>query len=316
MPILRSLVCVVLLGSTAHAETASQLLADGISRYDQAEFKTSLRVLERARKLTDKPVLRGRIQLYIGLNHAVLGSTDRARTAMAASLTDNPTLHLDPKLFKKELVRLLEEVRAGLKGALTVTADGPGATAVIDGGEPQPLPCRRKLVIGEHSVVVRGPDGKTVHSVKVTLTAGGLATVEAKFPRTVVGLAPGPTTAPTTPLPSDEPSFWKRRRIWTWVVLGLAVASAGAAIGVGVASNNKIDGCFWNQDPKHVPPCVDEVTTLENATNAMWGVAGGLAAISVVLLFLEGRPSASNKAALRLTPLLGTTTGALLTTTF
>jgi len=280
----------------AAAEDAAALLAQGRRQFSEAEFKVAIATLEQARRATRDAKLLGQIYLYLGLSNAVIGDMERARECFATALGYDPNVKLDLKQFREDLVKLLEQVRAERVGTLKVTAEREGATATIDGGQARSLPLTMSLVAGSHTVKVTGPDGQGWLSETVTIVGRETKELRAAPPR--------PELQPASAPAGEQPSFWGRRRIWTWVALGGAAAVLVAAVGCGAAAIAKDKGAETSEDERQ------QIHDLDLAANVMYGVAGGLFATSVVLLFLEGRPSAdAGKRSLRLSPLVGQTNG-------
>jgi hypothetical protein len=123
----------------ALAEQAEELHQEGIFRYSTGKYQRSLEVLHRALQLTRKPALIGRIQLYIGLNHHVLGQPAEATRAFRAALTADPTLTLDPERHKPGIVAAFEELRRSMKIAPPATGPAP-ASAPVKQPEATPTP--------------------------------------------------------------------------------------------------------------------------------------------------------------------------------
>jgi hypothetical protein len=110
-----------------------------------------------------------------------------------------------------------------------------------------------------------------------------------------------PNATLTTAAPSE-----RRRRVWTWVLGGSALAVGGGATGLYFAARN--------QRNEH-SACIDqaaeesECTSLEShgkklllGANISFGVAGALLTGAVVAFFLEGRAESPPKTALLLGP--------------
>jgi hypothetical protein len=281
----------------------------------------SLEALERAaRSSVDREEL-GQIYLHLGFNRAVLGDQEGAERDLVGALGHDPKLEPDPHRFKQELLDLFRRVRARL-GLLAVTADRKGATLTLDAKRRGALPARLRLPAGSHRLEARL--GSQAQSRTVSLTAGQSLQVAFVFGEQTAG--PRAATLPAGGLTGagpggKAPSFWQRRRVWTWVAAGSTVAVGIAAIGVGAyvlhlngtlpRDNN---GILTNEGDQ------ERLERPQNAANILYGVTGALAVTSVVLLFLEGRPSTDSTASrssssVSLVPLFGGA-GAVLTGRF
>jgi hypothetical protein len=175
-----------------------------------------------------------------------------------------------------------------------VTSTPSGAELSIDGQTRGRTPWEGKLEPGTHQLALRlGGEEKLL-----TLS------VAAKEDRRVqVDLARA--VAP-------------RRRLWTWVTGGAAVATLAVAVGLAVAANADHDE--WQselargKDRQRWEDLSSSGQAKALSANILFGVGGALAVTSVVLFFVEGRsPGKEARVTTRLTPLVG---GAALTTTF
>jgi hypothetical protein len=159
--------------------TATQNAAGRLSFWQgAAEFEQSIKVLGRARSLTDEPRLLGRIHLHIGVNQAVLERTDQAKVSFETALGFDPTLRMNPEFFKQRLVALFNEVRASLRGELEVTSERE-AFVLVDWKVVGKVPFRGKVPIGLHKVAVRTADDRLGSVDKVLVYPNKLARVTA-----------------------------------------------------------------------------------------------------------------------------------------
>lgn len=284
----------------AEADEAAVLLDQAIQSFDDAAFGRSRELLLRAQTLARGAAVRGRVSLYLGLNAAVEGSADEARRRFREALTLDPTLRMDPERFKPELVQLFEGVRREAVGRLVVRASGAGAALWLDGERSAPLPATLDVVAGSHVVELRDAAGRT-RAQRQVVVLGGQTTV------VTLQLAPL-VSASSRPVASGARAP-ARRRVWTWVAGGAAVALLGAGLGLGLsARSDHEEACdlLSGQDQecadrrRLVDPLDgprygelhDAVKRKELAANLCFGVAGALAVTSVVLYFLEGRTEA------------------------
>ena len=93
------------------AQGAGALLRRGIKQYNVGQFKKSLRVLRRALRASRSSRQKGKIYLYLGLTHAVLGKQAQAKRLLDRALAHNPGLRLDPRRFKPSQVKMVDRAR-------------------------------------------------------------------------------------------------------------------------------------------------------------------------------------------------------------
>jgi len=251
---------------------AGALLRRAIDEIGQARFRQALDLLERAERVADDPKTQGQVQLYLGITSAVLGDGWRARGHFRAALTLDPELSLDPGRIKADVVRLLEEVRRGLKGTLIVRLPSDRPTTVLIDGTPAPR--KVSLPVGAHRLEVRGHGGRSLHTERVVIGVGAVTTVR--------------VAAPGDPEPAPRPR--RGRRVWTWVALGTAGAAAIAAVAVYGAGTVDEDE-LWQE--KTGPARGEELkASLRHKQDAIYGLlgaSGALFATAALLYYFEGR---------------------------
>jgi anti-sigma-K factor RskA len=301
----------------------TDLLKQGVRLFSHGRFKRSLRVLELAHKRAAKRTVDRRrtakILLFIGLNHAVGGRSKLAKQAFSAALAHDADLRLEARRFKHDLQQIFDRVRDRLV-PLAVSADLDGAVVVVDGKVIGAAPLRARLGVGQHVVEVRREGA--VYQTSVELSLGRPASVRAVLRRA----EPFPAAAGSRR--QDAPSFWGRRRLWTWVAAGAAVAVSAASIGVWASANSTHKNEFTSMLKEYDPGAPDarvQFAELESkagsisdrvlAARVLAGVAGGLAISAAVLLYFEGRPSPERSAgrglqSVRVAPLWGEAAGA------
>jgi PEGA domain len=303
----------------------TDLLKQGVRLFSHGRFNRSLRVLELAHKRAAKRTVDRRrtakILLYIGLNHAVGGRSKLAKQAFSAALAHDADLRLEARRFKHDLQQIFDRVRDRLV-LLAVSADLDGAVVVVDGEVIGAAPLRARLGAGQHVVEVRREGA--VYQTSVELSRGRPASVRAVLRRA----EPFPAAAGRDPARrrQDAPSFWGRRRLWTWVAAGAAVAVSAASIGVWASANATHKNEFtsmWNEYDPDAPDARVQFAELESkagsisdhvlAARVLAGVAGGLAISAAVLLYFEGRPSPERSVgrgqSVRVAPLWGEAAG-------
>jgi len=103
------------------------------------------------------------------VNRVVLNELAAAREAFAEALRNDPSIDVDPEVFKPAVVRLFREVKAKTEtetktvepekarsGQLTVRSQPPGAEVLLDGTPLGRTPLEKTTVpAGEHKILVR-----------------------------------------------------------------------------------------------------------------------------------------------------------------
>lgn len=301
-------------GTHARADSAEELFKEAMTRFSFARFDLSLKLLNKARGKTKNPMLLARIHLYLGINQAVMGDTRAARESFRVALAHNPTVDVDPKKLKMSIVQLFRKVQGQLKGRLVVTANIP-AMVHVDGVKAGKVPYDAAVSVGTHRVDVRGKHARSIHSQQVVVAPGKKTVVQAtlKLP---------PAQSGSWEWKDDQPSFWGRPRLWTWVAAGGAVASMIVGIGLGASASSDHDEYMATSSRAHGEELADSVESKALGANVAFGVAGALVVTSAVLLFFEGRSAGGKERAggqqmgTRIMPLVGTTSGVVLTTSF
>jgi len=301
---------VMLCGSQSHAQQARDLLRQAATLFSEARFNESLGLLTRARAVATDDATRARIQLYLGLNHAVLGQGEKARAGFRSALALDPALMLDPGEIKSSIVDLFNSVRQAMSSELMVLADRPDAEVYIDGKKVGGVPFRDHVTVGPHRVDVRTPDGCLGYWKGVVLHVGRKHAVTARLRSP----AEGGKGCVAASLPSG-PSFWRRRRVWTWVAAGAAGLMLAAGIGVGASANSDYSEYESTSDPDRGQDLARTIESKDLAANLLFGVGWTLAVTSVVLLFVEGRP-AEQGATVGIGPLGGRLPGLMLSGRF
>ena len=164
----------------------------------------------------------------------------------------------------------------------------PHAVFAVDGVEIGRTPLRRPLLLDPGTHRLTAARGKESFSMVLQLSAGERREGDAVLSPGKAALSPLPPR-PDVAGPGTTPP--RRRRIWTWVTAGGAVAAAVVAIAVGVSARSDHDEFMTTNDPKRFYELESTINDKVRATNAMWGVAGAAAVASLVLFFVEGRPA-------------------------
>jgi hypothetical protein len=177
-------------------------------------------------------------------------------------------------------------------GSISVRSTPSGAAVWIDGARVGRTPLiAPDVAAGEHQLVVRLGDRTERRQVRVTI--GRRARVE---------------------LSLSKP----RGRIWTWIVAGTAVAFAGVALGVWRWGESEYAEYLKTEDRARFHELEESIPGRYRTAQALIGVAGGLAGTAIVLFFLEGRwiHAREHAASLRLDPMIGQASGAMLSGEF
>jgi hypothetical protein len=149
----------------------------------------------------------------------------------------------------------------------------------VSGAAAGELPARVHVPPGDHAVEAVRADGETERQ-QVTVRAAETR---------VVRLAPAkPVEAPPPPAaPPPSPPGPATMRVGGWATLGVGVAFAGAAIGLGVATLSTRSN-YVNNHPSDVA-LHDRAVTLRALTDVAWGVAAATALTGVVLVVAAPR---------------------------
>ncbi len=278
----------------ASAASAEALYKRGVAAFERGQFRRSRALLRRARQHAASPRLVGSIAIYLGVNHAVMGDTARARASFAAAMRHDATLELDRHRHKPAIVKLFDAVRKGMRGYLAVdAAEGhAGATVSVDGKPAGEAPLHKALGIGRHEVEVRGDDGAVLLTREVVVapertTRLQITPPEPKPSRRRAGRADDAEHWVARPHRRGRPR--RPRRIWTWVAAGGAVVAGAVGIGFGVAALSNHDEYQTTLDPSRFDDLTERIPTQVTVANTMYVLSGVFAAGAVALYLLEGR---------------------------
>ncbi len=162
----------------AQTESAETMLHEGILRYKVGKFAQSSKILKRALRKAKDPLVKGKIHLYLGLNLGVDGQKTRAEKAFRAALKLDPTLELKKSETKESILAIFHKARLSLTGALSVTADRPGAAVYVDGKRVGTAPYTGPVTVGRHVVEVTTADAQHGYTGKVLVRAGQAHSVQ------------------------------------------------------------------------------------------------------------------------------------------
>ncbi len=186
-------------------------------------------------------------------------------------------------------------------GKLTVQSSPSGAKIFLDGRALGRTPLTKTTVAaGEHRLLLR-LSGYLQHERRLKILSMQTANVRVHL-----------ETSITPPRP----------RLWTWVVGGSAALLALVAVGIGAsikANQSEYEKASEERQNELEPMIQDKA----RVTNVLFGAAGSLAATAAVLFFFEGRTERTSLKKIhslthttQVLPLVGSTMGALLETSF
>ncbi len=102
-------------------------------------------------------------------------------------------------------------------------------------------------------------------------------------------MALAPSAAPDTSV-TARPAEAPRKRVFTWVAGGAAVAAAGAGIGMGLAASSASNQLLASEhDQMTAQQLHDSAQGLSTGANVAYGVAAVAGVTAIVLFFVEGR---------------------------
>lgn len=311
--------------TTATAETAAEtkkakeLFSAAQKLYKQGRFADAIQKFEQANAAKPHPV----IHYNIGRCYEELDKVGLALKAYKTYLRLAPEAK-DRDQVADTIAALERRLRDQGLQQLTVVVEPAGATIEVDGKPAGPSPATVELTRGEHRVTVVLEGYETLVRT-ISMTPGQASELNLTLVRPSELKAPPPPDAPlvtatpaeplTTPnlgvgtditdvsagVPPPAPA---RKRVWTYVVGGFAVASLGAAVGMGLAANaeaatyragdpanqipNPETGALMNGPWADAKARRERVDALSTGSTVSYGVAGA-AAITAVVLFFVGR---------------------------
>jgi hypothetical protein len=295
---------------------AQTLLKEGATLYERGALVQALEKFNEAYAVFKSP----KLLFNIGQASRDLGRFAEAMTAFERFLDEAPDARPDMIEEAKKSVQELQ----GKLGKIRIQCSKTGAEISVDGKPVGVAPLTEPIwaMQGTHQVTARHQD-MTPAVEDVDVNVGWVHTV-------VMNLQPSPDAVPrTVPVPVHEQSSkavanlrgdvtgtskevsemdGARRRVWTWVAAGAAVAFTGSAVGFGLAMKSKFDdlnntcgdaslekrGCSDSE--------IDGVLLRRNIANVSWGLAAAAAVTAGVLFFVEGHE-------VSVAPMAGETTG-------
>jgi hypothetical protein len=162
----------------------------------------------------------------------------------------------------------------------------PALLARVDGGDPTPVPAKRRLAPGHHRVVAREPGSGEERSVEVELAAGEAREVD--LDATLPPPAPPPPSAPPeprAPLARETPIAPRPSTgppLGSWIAFGAAGVGGGVATVFGVMTLDAKS--TYEKNPTHAT--LDTFKSDRLATNIALGGAALAAAVGVAVWLL------------------------------
>ena len=282
---------------------AKELFQWGQKLYKQARYAEAISKFEEAYAARPHPV----IYFNIGKCWEQLGETAKALRAYRDYLRLAPDAK-DKETVSDAIANLERRLREKGLQQLMVFADPANARISVDGKELGTSPVSIELIAGNHqlTVVAEGFEKaersfvmQTTRATEMTISlrpAGkeptqplATDTPKAQPKKDTVG-DPGPP--PLLPPPVVTAPIEKKGRVWTYVAGGVAVASLGAGLGLGVASQGQITE--YNKvvhEPANVQTEFDaakgRADSLAVGANVAYVAAGAAAVTAVILFFVE-----------------------------
>ena len=298
--------------SAARAAAAAKSTAEshyirGRLQHDNGEFEASIASLLRAKFLATETALRARIQLYLGLNHYVLGRKPEAMENFKQALRIDPTLVMDANKFKPSIVRAFSAARDDVIGVLRVEAVPPKTSVQVDDDQQRSAPLTQRLAVGPHTVILRHGRRRQRRRVVIRFDQVTRVVWRGRLPKPIV-----PTKVTRQPRPSDS-AIKRPKRLWTWISAGSAVVTAAVGLGLALSANSDFDEYESLPDSEfdRIQELEDRIRKKDLAANILFGFAGALAISSAVLFWWEGRTPDRNARRLSWRPFVSASAGGL-----
>jgi len=294
---------------TADTKKAKESFAAAQKLYKQGRFAEAIEKFEQAYQAKPHPL----IYFNIGRCNEELGKVGLALKAYKSYLRLSPEAK-DRNQVADTIANLERKLRDQGLQQLTVVVEPPEARIEIDSQVAGASPATVELTVGSHRVVLTA-DGYERIERSISMTPGQASELnftmvkgaELKAPGSDAPLAERPKTEPTGtaqagPGPigvSSEPAKVSppRKRLWTYVVGGVAVASLGAGVGMSVGSMKEAEAYRAGNGGQPWPvrgPIHDQGMAHYNGSNTLlagsvvgYSVAGAAAITAVILFFVE-----------------------------
>lgn len=263
--------------------------------YKQGKYADAIAKFEDAYAVRPHPV----IFFNIGKCWEQLNDTARALRAFRDYLRLAPDAK-DKQSVSDAVANLERRLREKGLQQLIVFADPPTARISVDGKDLGPSPASVELVAGSHDLSVAA-DGfekversfnhqiNRVSEMSISLQPAATPPIASDAPKTELKKSVEPDNVPPEPpLVATSPTETKKGRVWTYVAGGVAVASLGAAIGLGVGANGNSAELLAREHPQaEAQKLHDTANGMGMGANIAYGVAGVAAVTAVILFFVE-----------------------------
>jgi len=100
------------------------------------------------------------LYFWMGASYIGLGDEESAKDAFKKALEYNPTFSVDPNQFPPNIVAEVNEIRAEMKGKLTIQCKPVNCNVIIDGINSGTTPFSKDFPIGERSITLIPVDNK------------------------------------------------------------------------------------------------------------------------------------------------------------
>ena len=295
--------------SAQDTKKARELFAAAQGLYQQKRFAEAIEKFEAAYAVKPHPV----IHYNIGRCYEELGKTGPAVKSYKTYLRLAPEAK-DRNQVADTIASLERKLRDQGLQQLTVVVEPPEATVEVDAKAVGPSPATVEVTIGTHHVVA-SLDGYEPFDRSISVTPGQASELNVSLVKREPkpAAADAPLAARSQPEPStssqgntvvpaaSERASLARKRLWTYVVGGVAVAGLGTGIGLWLGASAEAatytGGATINGVPHQPWPTQEEGmkhynASMNLATGAFvaYGIAAAAAITAVVLYFLEPSP--------------------------
>jgi tetratricopeptide (TPR) repeat protein len=287
---------------TAEARTRFRA---GTAHFKAARYRDAAAEFEAAYRLRPH----GTIHFNVAQCRDRLGEWPAALRAYSDYLREVPDAK-DRAAVRASMKRIEGKLATAGVQALLVYTEPPGAAVKLEGRARGKTPFHVALPPGEYALRLER-EGLVPVAREVTIPPDASVTVDvvlAPLPASpstkVAAPAPPPAAKPNLLAPTPKPSQRAgppvgaepkpdapraKRRLWTWVAAGAAVAAASAGAYYGLAADDAAstlrDGTFHSNGTA----LEDDAKSKARTANVLYGVAGVAAATGATLFFLEGR---------------------------
>lgn len=280
---------------------AKELARQGQQAFKEGKYREAAARFEAALSLRPRPGL----QFNLARCWEALGESAKAARAYREYLRLAPDAADRPAVLASVAALDAQLAKAGLT-PVVIRLRPDTALGALDGAAPRPGPLYAEVSAGAHVLVAEGPGLERLE--RRVVAEGRLVELEVEVPALrpaappssaspappVVVPPPTPALSPPPPPPltvAQVPPPLVKRRVGTWVSLGVSSAAAIAAVVLGVAAQGASTEL---RSGLHTRAQGDElvagVRTLSTAANVSWIGAGVGLIATVILFFVEGLP--------------------------